>query len=330
MSDAASNPRVIEGYYRCPFPFSIATDALTEAFPIQVGGHRAVITFPSADGVTGHPELQEPAWHYTEHDIPQSRLPGAEAFWGTGAIWRTGDTPIAVHINRFRLCIEVDANDAETPEIARSVAEAMPAWWRMVGAWIEVLYQQDLSRLGPIAPGVHFTGTTLWTKLDRVHGGVIPVGSSLGRFIMVRYTAVDAAGLRRCIDLAQESGPPPEEWLVIRDARSFFNGYDFRRAVLDAGLVAELSVTRLITERLVSEGRSSASIKRTLRKHRMLTPLCDYWVSQGGTLPHDYEKRLIERRNAATHAGQAISRDAARDAVAVAVEIVDQALPLPS
>ncbi|WP_133119103.1 hypothetical protein [Mycolicibacterium agri] len=322
--------RVIEGYFRCPFPFTVITSALSEEFAIEVGGHHAAITLPSADGVTpDHIALTEPDWFYREAEVPQSRLAGVDPFWGTAALWRADNTPFAVHIDRFRLCIEVDSDGAGSSRVAREVAEAMPAWWLTVGGWVEVLYEQDLSRLGPVDPGVHFNGTTLWTKLDHVDEGLSRVDSTLGRYNMIRYTPVDAAGLRRCIALGQKSGRPPDEWLVIRDARSFFNGYDFRRAVLDAGLAAELAVTRLITARLTQDGLDDAAIEQTLSDNRMLGRLCRYWISRGGPLPDDYYDRLIARRNAATHQGAVIRRDDARDAIDVATLIVRQALPLP-
>lgn len=62
----------------------------------------------------------------------------------------------------------------------------------------------------------------------------------------------------------------------------------------------------------------------------MLGRLCRYWIREcGGTLPGDYQARLIDRRNAATHAGAHIPEADVRDAITVAREILDQATPLP-
>ena len=62
----------------------------------------------------------------------------------------------------------------------------------------------------------------------------------------------------------------------------------------------------------------------------MLGPLCGYWERDcSGTLPTDYQARLIDRRNAATHAGSQIPEADVRDAISVAREILDQATPRP-
>ena len=98
--------------------------------------------------------------------------------------------------------------------------------------------------------------------------------------------------------------------------------------MLDAGLAAELAVTTLIRTHLTTAGHTN--IEKELRDNSMLGRLCGYWIRKcGGTLPTDYQARLIERRNAATHAGAHIPEADVRDAIAVAREILDQATPLP-
>jgi hypothetical protein len=63
----------------------------------------------------------------------------------------------------------------------------------------------------------------------------------------------------------------------------------------------------------------------------MLGRRCTYWVQHcAGTLPTDYQSRLIDLQNAATHSGYSLPKGDVRDAIAVAVEIVGQAIPLPS
>jgi hypothetical protein len=49
-------------------------------------------------------------------------------------------------------------------------------------------------------------------------------------------------------------------------ANSLCAGHDFRRAVLDASLAAELAVTRLITARLTARGASAARIDEVPRR----------------------------------------------------------------
>ncbi|OHU66362.1 hypothetical protein [Mycobacteroides chelonae] len=221
-------------------------------------------------------------------------------------------------------------------EVGRELAQSTSAWWSAVSAWIEILHGQDLSRLGPVEPGLQFNDTTLWTRLYSLHGHpireghVLPVGSGAMGVVWPNYAPIDAAQLQQCITWADQHGQPPTEWLLIRDARSLCAGHDFRRAVLDAGLAAELAVNQLISAHLCANGESAEGIGATLRKHRMLGRRCAYWIHNcGGALPNNYERRLLDQRNAATHTGYAPSERDVRDAIAVATEIVAQAAPLP-
>ena len=139
---------------------------------------------------------------------------------------------------------------------------------------IEVLHGQDLSRLGPVEPGIKFSGTTLWSRLYSLQGhairdgAILPVGSSAIGLVWPNYTPIDAQQLQLCIDHGQQNGPPPSEWLLIRDANSLCAGQDYRRAVLDAGLAAELAVTSLIRTHLTAAGH--ADIENELRTNSML------------------------------------------------------------
>lgn len=322
-------PRVVEGYYRCVAPFTVTDEALREQYPIVVGGHAGSLTLPSPIGVTTHHVAMEaPDWFYSDDvDLPQSRLVGAEDFWGTAAQWHADNTPLAFHIRRFRLSFDIDGADGAVERLAREVAAAMPAWWAQVSVWLEVLFEQDLSRLGPVDPGVHFSATTLWARLDRAIGGVMPVGGTPGRFNMVRYSPADAAGLRRCIALAEAAEQPEREWQTLCEARSFFNGYDFRRAVLDAGLAAEQALRRMLSAAMVSEEREEADITKATRLP--LGQLCDAWSKRGEILPEETFPRLVHRRNDAAHAGALVAREDAKDALSVAREIVNAAVPLP-
>ncbi|WP_328352718.1 hypothetical protein OG976_20280 [Mycobacterium sp. NBC_00419] len=330
--------RVIEGYFECPVPFVVTASATAGIYLASVGGLPVTVTLPTANDATmHHSDLAEPSWHYPGRDGSLSRLPELAPFWGRVVVWADNHTtPKALSISRFKIATDATGDDNAVREVGRQLAEAAPAWWSAVSAWIEILYGQDLSRLGPVEPGLRFNNTTLWTRLYNLHGHpireghVLPVGSSAIGLVWPNYAPIDSAQLQQCIALADQHGPPPTEWLIIRDARSLYAGQDFRRAVLDAGLAAELAVTQLISAHLRANGQTGEGIEGVLRKHRMLGRRCDYWIRDcGGTLPGNYDRRLLARRNAATHTGYAPPPDDVRDAIAVAAEIVAQAVPVP-
>jgi hypothetical protein len=106
---------------------------------------------------------------------------------------------------------------------------------------------EDLSRLGPVEPGLQFNDTTLWSQLYSLNGhplregALLPVGSTLAGLVWPNYAPIDADQLQQCIAHAENHGSPSAEWLLIRDANSMCAGHDFRRAVLAAGLASTAS-----------------------------------------------------------------------------------------
>ncbi|WAJ47952.1 hypothetical protein OK015_28795 (plasmid) [Mycobacterium sp. Aquia_216] len=328
--------RVVEGYYECPVQFTVDIAALQAKYSAVVAGEALVLSLPSVNGGSRSPEeLSAPSWHYSEREDLLSSQPELAPFWGRIVTRADGfTTPTAANIRRIGISLTVGGDDDAVRDTGRRIADAMPAWWVAISAWIEVVHGQDLSRIGSVQPGIKFSGVTLWSRLYTLQGrplragGILPVGSSAFAVVWPNYRPITARQLQLCIDHAQLHGPPPAEWLLIRDANSLCLGQDYRRAVLDAGLAAELAVTALIRTHLAAAGH--ADIDGELRAHRMLGKLCEYWTRDcGGTLPLNYRSRLIERRNAATHAGSHLPEADARDAITVAREILVQASPLP-
>lgn len=330
--------RVVEGYYKCPVPFAVRVAALEVDYPTVIGGHDVAVTLPTLrDDATVHrDELGEPPRHYLEHDNMLSRRAELAPFWGRIVQWTPDfDTATAVSVQRFGITANVQGDDDRVSEAARQIADAAPVWWAKVSSWIEVRFGQDLSQLGPVEPGVHSTGTTLWTRLYSWHGHpfhkgeILPVGSTAHSLVWPNYAPITTKQLQRCLRDAQDYGEPAAEWLLIRDANSLCAGQDFRRAVLDVGLAAELAVTQLITAHLRGTGETDDAISRVLRRHPGLGGRCGYWVRDcDGTLPSDYRSRLVERRNTATHEGERLSENDVRDAIAVATAIVSQVTPI--
>jgi hypothetical protein len=318
-------------------PFTVNIEALKEKYSAAVGGEPLTLRLPSADGVSRppHDELSAPPWHYSEREDLLSSRPELAPFWGRVVTW-TADfgAPTAANVRRLGISFEAPGDDGFVREAGRRVAEAMSTWWAAVSAWIEVIHGQDLSRIGPVEPGIKFSNTTLWSRLYSLQGHpvpgghILPVGSSAFGVVWPSYPSIGAQQLQQCIDHSQSHGPPPSEWMLIRDANSLCVGQDYRRSVLDAGLAVELAVTKLIRTHLAATGHPN--IDRELRRNRMLGPLCDYWIREcGGTLPADYQTRLVKRRNNATHAGTLFPESDVRDAISVARDIVNHATPLP-
>jgi hypothetical protein len=331
--------RIIEGYFECPVAFTVSVGALREEYNAVVDRLRVTVTLPSAAGTSmNRPDLNSPQWHHPDHDDSLSHRPELAPFWGRVAIGGPdlSAPPKAVTVNRFRIATTTVGDDDHVRDVGRRLAEAMRKWWADVSAWIEILHGQDLSLLGPVEPGLQFSGATLSARLYSLQGhpiragALLPVGPASFGVVWPRHMPIDAEQLQRCISHAEQHGPPSTEWSLVRDANSLCAGQDFRRAVLDAGLAAELAVTHLITGYLTTHGHTAESIESILDRHMMLGKRCQYWITQcGGVLPADYWSRLIRPRNSATHTGRTPSEPEASEAIAVATKIVAQAFPVP-
>jgi hypothetical protein len=244
--------RILEGFIECPVAFLIVAEALQQHYPARIAGHQVVITLPPVDMDAMNverPPLQEPEWHYRGIRLPANEVASAYAdgpLWGEVAHRAgNGELAMAAKVKRLRAIVEVDTDDAGVRMLAEDIARSAPAWWQSVAAWIEVLYHQDLSRLGPTAPGWHFNGTTLWTQLDgdEDKNQVTFLAAQPGRYVMHPYSPLTADTLVHCMKAAQTRGMPSPAWLFLRDARSMYLGYDHRRAAIDAGTAAEIAVT---------------------------------------------------------------------------------------
>lgn len=163
--------RILEGFIQCPVAVLVVAEALRERYAARIAGHQVVITLPPVEMNTMNverPPLAEPEWHFHGIRLPANEVVSAYAdgpLWGE-VTYRAGDgaVPMAVEVKRLRAIVEIDTDDVGVRMLADDIARGAPTWWRSVAAWIEVLYQQDLSRLGPASPGWHFNGTTLWTQ----------------------------------------------------------------------------------------------------------------------------------------------------------------------
>lgn len=339
--DDATPCRVVEGHYKCSVPFALLVSALETEYRAQIDGRAVTVRLPRlVDGTSAHRHhLGEPPFLYGGQDDLLSQRPELAPFWGQVVRWESMqfECPKGVSISRIGIAFDATGDDVEVRECGRRMAEALPAWWSAVSAWIEVRYGQDLSRLGLNAPGIRFSDTTLRAMLFSIsgrpvrEGHVLPVGSSGFTVVYSDFAEIDAAQLQWCIDTAEACGAPSAEWLLVRDAQSLCAGQDYRRAVLDAGLAAELAVTQLIRTHLANRGATEQQITLLLEKTRMLGPRCRFWQeSCAGSLPTGYKVRLLDRRNRATHSGAGFSEADVRDVIAVATDIVAQAIPLPA
>ncbi|MDF3313289.1 hypothetical protein P3H15_51205 [Rhodococcus sp. T2V] len=236
------------------------------------------------------------------------------------------EEPRSALVHQARFAFESGDTDTEARDVASRVAGSLAEWWDRACTWLEIFTELDLVAHGRRRPEVLGPEAIVWTRRDDGEVG----GLSWPRTIaMSRPELIEVPGselMEKCFARAGSGSEPPLEWMFIRDARSWLNGKETRRAVIDAATAAELALQRSLDTLLVGvpEEVKSALVNRCnglAALNRLVQEL------GGAHVPVDrLNKKLGRLRNAAVHAGNTPSYEEAREAFTVAVEVVEQAV----
>lgn len=198
-------------------------------------------------------------------------------------------------------------------------------WRRRLAEWIEVLSDQDAERRSPLRDLRHEgAGFTLATREDDMHS--LPERSNTTIVVVRHPDPIDLKRWRRIVRLASRGSEPPTEHLLLADARAFQRRGDHRRAVLDAGAAAELSLRRLVDQQLARLGEGGIAERLTAGKDRWtLGRLVQY--AGPLTVVGDLQRDLVEPRNRAAHHSSPVSHDDAQGALTTADSLVELVEP---
>jgi len=107
---------------------------------------------------------------------------------------------------------------------------------------------------------------------------------------------------------------------------------DRRRAVIDSGTAAEVSLASCVAVQLWAGGLAISAGERIIQQANGVVGLVDLYESLGGNLPVSKRRvmdQLAKPRNDAAHGGQAPDQTGVENAMTVATSIVRTATPLP-
>lgn len=316
---------LVETYYELPHTICIVyltlgTDIVTEVNDMQV-----TLRFPRSEQTREWPMLVPPAFANVFDDDGFSQIVG-KVQWGmeTGT---SGDAPESRAAWVSTIGLAVDAAPGGEHEAANNLLDAMDDLWPTVCDWIEVVTRQIHSTpgkspiLGPHHP-VWFKEANEVKRLYRQGDIVVEMPPTSGPDAPVALTKDGLGAVLR----HAKAGPPPTEWLLIRDARLAHHVGSRRIAVIDAGTAAELAITKMVRDEVA--GVPDNVVELLLKGHRMLHASSQLLKKLGGTLRDNTMKLLIEPRNHAAHRGQVPWVKESHDALILAAEIVEAAYPL--
>src|ERR1022692_137468 len=299
-----SSGTLVAGFYELPIHIAVAHEVLGSDCPTQIGDIPArVLTPRPLPGGLDYPAIPPPLL-----GVPGEHL-GSHFDWAmtfAGEYTEYGATCLR------RLGIILSEPEEALPELPRdfgqlamriglAAQEGLDVWFDLVRAWIEVLTEQDLDHKSPSydltfhGDGFHrWDGLWLTKELPAVRTRVIePI--SLDVWI-------------RTLRMAGERREPPLEYLVTRDARAALLRGDLRRAAIDIGTAAEITLNNAYRENIAAItdcGRTLSQEERNLR--RLAEALADADVHLGAT--RDEISYLTGARNIAVHEGREMTLD---------------------
>ena len=137
-----------------------------------------------------------------------------------------------------------------------------------------------------------------------------------------------ADGIRR----ASEKEGLPIAHQMLQTGWDAARAGDGRRAVIDSGTAAEVSLASCVAVQLGAGGLPISAGERIIQQANGVVGLVDLYESLGGNLPVSKRRvmdQLAKPRNDAAHGGQAPDQTGVENAMTVATSIVRTATPLP-
>jgi hypothetical protein len=308
----------------------------------RTASYDLTIGLPQLDpGSTPPGPLIPPEWAIGPSDETERAKEREAIYWG----YTRWDDASDAYVFRCRYYTTLTASDHEEfddhDEYNIAVDDfglEFEAWWKHFTSWVDILASQDLAG-PPRWKRREMTGPDNVSWTSDAHGqradiiSISPTGVVSNTFRILELHDLEACAI------AAGNGPPPAEWLLIRDARSQVNagfdevgaGENLRRAVIDAGAAAELAMTALI-DKYLDDANALDPVRKALArsstnlggKHQLLRLL------RPGLLSDRVQTDLIDKRNGASHRGEQYTWEEAQAALDTATAIVESANPLAS
>ena len=121
---------------------------------------------------------------------------------------------------------------------------------------------------------------------------------------------------------------PPDEHLLLRDARVALARDDYRRCVLDLATACEIVVTAAVEEDLRSRLGGEFDVTSLLGKNRQIERVLTVAKALGVLLPEALQTVVLEPRSRAIHRNARVVAAEARDAVAMTTDLLAKHSPL--
>lgn len=319
--NSSSRP-LIEGIYHPhlvdgpgTFPIEVESTTLGQTYLTAIAGFLAEVSMPRLDlAYKKSGPLAPPKFDAYNDDFDWSNaLFPSEPDWPK---WGRHQGVGRANIREFRLA--VDPGDTLPQYASAAVQQAIGGWWRLAKAWIEILTSQDLEG----ADRFHWSAGSL-SLLYREH----PDGawnsqrgeSSLRNSWRPNMGFGASAHLSSAFHAAGCDHAPPLEWQLLREALRAFEGGQYRRVLIEAGIAAEVA----LTEYLIRGRRMPKTDRPTLGT----LVAAEEAAGETSILPPGFRESVLTARNQVIHHRQFPSDDDAVIAFQLTIDLLEKASP---
>jgi len=242
--------------------------------------------------------------------------------WGRQIAQPSGVTVVENYLVEFELA----KTKAKASEQMALIEKVLDNWFLLLRDWLEVLTHQDLSLSEPLG-GVQDSGNFLWSWKGRTIWRTMTASSII---LTLSSPAQDQAVTLRqwkaAVKNTNAGKIPPEEHLLLRDARARLLRGQYNYSVIFSAIATEITLKNQLEQKLTKSRKRRRLIKSVLRN--TLGKLLDTCETLGITFPSNTHSDLLEPRNKAMHRHTRLTREEAAKCLAVSDKIVNTYIKL--
>lgn len=321
--ELGDNGHLIEGIYHPhlvdgpgTYPIQVEPSWLGDTYLTAIAGFLGEVSLPRRDlAHKGSGPLAPPKFDAYPEDMDWSDwMFPSEPEWSK---WGRASGAGRAVVREFRIAI--DPGDSPPAKASEAVHDAIGDWWRLVKEWTEILTSQDLQG----ADRFHWSDGSAHLLYrdsaadDRWAGHI--ERSSL-RHTWRPNMGFGASGhLSSAFHAAGCNHAPPLEWQLLREALRAFEGGQYRRVLVEAGIAAEVALNDHLTKH-----------KRMPRKNKPTLGILVKQEEKAGVdsiVPRNFYEYVVETRNDVIHHGFVPTDDEAMVAFQLTTALVEKASP---
>lgn len=248
---------------------------------------------------------------------------------GVRPTYARGGEPQSALINALHYTFECTGTDGDVSKTCERIENDLASWWERMSMWVDTYTELDLLNHG--GQSVLHLGKKFLAYTRHDDGTVRPVNwmSTTIASPPERIEVPDNTILARCFDLAGAGAVLPTEWRYLREARSWLNAGQTRRAVIDACTAAEIALANQVHHLL--DRTDEVVIQELLLRCNGIADVAKLVRTIGGSEAtasrKQVEERLASVRNRAVHAGKEPEPEEASQALKVATDVVERIRP---